>query len=64
MNPDLAKEWHPTNNGDLKPENVTDGSRKKVWWKCLKADDHEWIAAVGNRKKGTGCPFCSRKKLI
>jgi len=61
LNPNLAKEWHPTKNGDLKPENVTGGSSKKVWWKCSKVDDHEWMATVGNRKK-SGCPFCSRKK--
>ena len=30
--PDLAKQWHPTKNGDLKPMDVTYGSKKKVWW--------------------------------
>ena len=30
--PDLAKEWHPTKNGDLKPTDVTSGTDKKGWW--------------------------------
>lgn len=33
VNPELAKEWHPTNNGDLTTMDVTVGSAKKVWWK-------------------------------
>src|SRR3990167_4522119 len=34
--PHLAREWHPTKNGNLTPFDVTAGSHKKVWWKCLK----------------------------
>jgi len=30
--PELAKEWHPTKNGDLKPTDVTKGYDKKAWW--------------------------------
>ena len=29
--PYIAKEWHKTNNGDLKPTDVTAGSNKRVW---------------------------------
>ena len=32
--PDLAKEFHPTKNGNLTPENVPAGTGKKLWWKC------------------------------
>ena len=39
-NPELAKEWHPTKNGDLKPTDVVYGSGKKVWW-YLSYDDSE-----------------------
>lgn len=45
--PELAKEWHPTKNGDLNPEQVTSGSAKKVWWICDKG--HEWEAVIGRR---------------
>ena len=31
--PDLATEWHPTKNGDLKPTDVAAGSEKKAWWR-------------------------------
>ena len=60
LNPALAKEWHPTKNETLTPENVTPGSNKKVWWRCSK--DHEWEAVIYNRNKGTGCPYCSGRK--
>ena len=58
-NPELAKEWHPTKNGKLTPYNLTEGSHKKVWWKCDKGDDHEWAAVTGSRNDGRGCPFCT-----
>ena len=60
--PSVAKEWHPTKNGDLKPENFTYGSEKRVWWKCPKGDDHEWIATINDRRTD-GCPFCRGKKV-
>jgi hypothetical protein len=58
INPSLAKEWHPTRNGDLNPRNVTPGSGKKVWWICTSG--HEWQAAVYSRSRGSGCPVCNR----
>ena len=36
VNPELAKQWHTSKNGDLTPEDVSAGSKKKVWWKCEK----------------------------
>ena len=47
--PELTKQWHPTKNGELTPNDVTFGSNKKVWWKCDKAEDHEWKASLKNR---------------
>lgn len=61
INRGLAKEWHPTRNGDLNPRNVTPGSGKKVWWIC--AQGHEWEATVYSRNRGSGCPSCKRPKL-
>jgi hypothetical protein len=60
-NPDLAKEWHPTKNGILRPEDVTPGSEKMVWWICKKG--HEWKALVSSRKQGSGCPYCAGHKV-
>jgi len=34
LNPELAKEWHPTKNGSLTLYDATLGSGQKVWWKC------------------------------
>ena len=62
--PELAKEWHPTKNGELTPGDVTPGSNKKVWWKCDKGDDHEWEAKVNNRNNGKGCPICRGRKIV
>lgn len=31
LNPKLAKEWHPTKNGSLMPNQVTIHSGKKIW---------------------------------
>ena len=64
INPELAGEWHPTMNGGLIPYDVTDGSHKKVWWKCDKGDDHEWISSIKDRKNGSGCPICSGHKVV
>jgi hypothetical protein len=58
LHPELAKEWHPTKNGDLNPSDVTPGSNQKVWWKCLKKPKHEWPATVASRVNGSGCPEC------
>ena len=55
---ELISEWHPEKNDSLVPDDFTAGSRKKVWWKCSKGDDHEWEATIQNRTRGTNCPFC------
>ena len=62
VNPSLAKEWSFEKNGNLKPEDVTASSGKKVWWKCEKG--HEWETAISNRHRGTGCPYCSGNKVL
>ena len=62
LNPELAKEWHPTKNGDLKPDSITSGNgRIQIWWKCTKDDSHEWQTPIFERRK-RGCPFCDKKR--
>lgn len=58
--PGLSQEWHPKKNGEMTPDCVTAGSSKKVWWICK--NGHTWVATVSSRKKGAGCPHCSKKK--
>ena len=62
QNPKLAAQWHPTKNGELTPDHVAVHSGKKFWWlgKC----NHEWQATVLNRNKGSGCPYCSGKRVL
>ncbi len=62
VNPLLAKEWNYEKNGNLKPEDFTASSGKKVWWKCSKG--HEWETTISNRHRGTGCPYCSGNKVL
>lgn len=67
--PSLAKEWHPTKNGSLTPNDVTTGSGKRVWWlgKC----GHEWKVGVKDRVNaykeniyGSKCPICDGKQVL
>ena len=63
LNPTLAKQWHPTLNGDSKPFDFMPGSNKKAWWIC--DNGHVWEAVISSRNKGAGCMLCyreSRKK--
>lgn len=65
LRPEIAKQWHPSKNGYLKPEDVTPFSNRKVWWLCGKG--HEWIASIKGRGSGTkscGCPICSNRKVL
>ncbi len=60
--PDLIIEWHPTKNSDLTPYNVTYGSEKYIWWKCLECG-HEWKATPNNRTNiNCNCPECNKPK--
>jgi len=61
IDPKLAKQWHPTKNGNLTPKDVLPRSNKKVWWQCEKG--HEWPAVINDRMKGTGCPICAGRSL-
>jgi hypothetical protein len=60
--------WHPTANGDLRPEQVLGGSPGPVWWKCPKGPDHEWqcsplVLGTSSLARGaSGCPYCAGKR--
>lgn len=69
--PEIAKEWHPSKNGTLKPTDVTSKSNKKVWWyreykdpKTGKVHEFEWPAQIQSRVKGeSDCPFLSGRLI-
>ena len=60
LNPDIAREWHPTKNGDVRPGSVKPSSKYQAWWKCA-ARGHEWRAYVCNRSgpSASSCPKCT-----
>lgn len=61
--PEIAKEWHPTKNATLSPQNVSAGSKQKVWWVC--PNGHEYEQAITKRvSRNQGCPYCSGHKAL
>jgi hypothetical protein len=59
---DLATQWHPVKNGDLKAQDVSRGSDRKVWW--IDALGHEWEATVSSRVGGRGCGICANNVVL
>ena len=61
--PEVAAEWHPTKNGDAKPEETAVGTPKKAWWRCKQG--HEWEASVNSRTppRSRGCPYCAGQRV-
>ena len=63
--PHLVKEWHPTKNEELTPNDFTHGTRKKVWWLCPIGHSNESkIQSRAEKKKPRGCPYCSGRKTL
>jgi|TARA_B110000483_G_scaffold241059_1_gene323090 hypothetical protein len=56
--PEIAKTFNKEINKE-KIGNLSQGSDKKVWWKCSKG--HLWDASVANRIK-QGCAYCAGKR--
>lgn len=63
LQPDLAKQWHPTKNKPLTPHDVTPGSHRYVWWRCPANQRHVWDAPPINRKQSPHCPFCTHRRI-
>lgn len=62
VNPELASEWNYSRNAPLTPEQITSGTRRKVWWICK--NNHEWEASIASRNHGFGCPYCSGRFAV
>lgn len=62
-NPAIAKEWHPSLNGEFRPENIANARNASAWWMCSGCGD-EWQAKINERVRrgNTGCPRCNRAK--
>ena len=60
-NPILLREW----NDSRSMSKFTHGSKNIVEWKCSKNINHGvWKTTINSRTQGTGCPYCSHKKVI
>ena len=60
--PEIAKQFHPTKNGNLQPNQITAFSAERIWWLCPNKCDmgcpHEYQMIVSNKTRhGQGCPF-------
>lgn len=60
-NPELARQWHPTNNHPLLPTEVTCRSGRKVWWLH---HGHQWEATIKSRDNGQGCAVCVGRQIM
>lgn len=60
--PLIALEWDLERNV-LKPNEVTAGAHRKVWWKC--SNGHSYLSSIASRTGlNTGCPYCTNQKVI
>lgn len=63
-NPELSREWHPTLNGDVTPNEVAVNSNRIFWWKCFDCG-HSWKSSCRTRNlKRTKCPSCEKKRRL
>ena len=60
--PQLAAQWDQTQNGAFTPQMVSAGSHKKVWWLCPLG--HSYASAPYSRAAGSGCPYCTNRKVL
>ena len=61
--PEIATEWYPTKNGNLKPEYFLCGSGYDAWWLCSKCG-HEWQSKINTRvNQKTGCKQCYLERI-
>ncbi len=59
--PELIKDWDYSKN-KIKPESLTPGSSKIIWWMCEKG--HSYSSTLANHIKGHGCSYCSNQKAL
>ena len=62
--PEIAKEWCYELNGDLRPEDITYGSSKVVWWQCPNHPEHRYQSSPNDRTYSKRiCPYCNQTML-
>ena len=65
VNPEMLSFWDYDKNTDISPREITEFSKKSVWWKCEKG--HSWRQAVQvltlSETASSGCPVCYGKQV-
>ena len=69
--PELVGQLHPCKNAHKDLDSVTCGSMKVAVWVCTNCEDdplgcphpREWKAGIQTRTKGSGCPYCTGKRV-
>lgn len=62
--PAIAKHWCTERNRDLRPQQVTARTKRKIWWRCPKGPDHVWQTTVYYRtQRSSSCPFCTGRRV-
>ena len=64
LNPDVARQWHPTLNGGLTPSDFTQFSTARAFWVCTDDERHVWNSKISARSVAPGCPVCRGKVVI
>lgn len=59
----VARRWHRSKNGALRPTDVIAGSTKKVWWQCVRGHEYEAIVNSQTRADGNGCNACINRAV-
>ena len=61
--PEIAKQWHPTKNGELTPSMFLCGSSYNAWWLCPVCGN-EWQSQINTRVgQNTGCKKCYLERI-
>lgn len=61
--PEVASSWHPTKNGELRPESFVGGSTYEAWWHDNKCG-HTYQMQIFNKVSDVGCPYCGNQLII
>lgn len=63
MTDDLLKEWCYERNKDVDPKSLKRSSAYDAWWECPVCKG-VWQSKVKNRTNGSGCPYCTGRKVL
>ena len=60
--PHLAAEWHPSKNGETRPDQVLPGAGRKAWWLCPRGHAYD-VTPNARTTSGIGCGYCSNQRI-